>query len=91
MEELCVAYIARSRARHRMIYLPDLEMTSRQEMKALLRRPIPASSSEASAPSSQDSEATASTEEGGASTASALETVVLMAVCSEEKRMRTLV
>lgn len=77
MEELCVAYIARSRARHRMIYLPDLEMTSRQEMKALLRRPIPASSSEASAPPSQDSEATASTEEGGASTASALETLGL--------------
>ena len=38
-EELCLAYIARTRANDRLIYLPNLEMTSRAEILALFKKP----------------------------------------------------
>lgn len=38
-EELCVAFVARTRARDRLIYLPDLEATTRSEVLALFLDP----------------------------------------------------
>jgi hypothetical protein len=39
-EELCLAYIARTRAMDRLVYLPDLEITSRTEILSLFKKPI---------------------------------------------------
>ena len=38
-EELCVAFVARTRAKDRLVYLPDLEATSRSEIFALFESP----------------------------------------------------
>ena len=38
-EELCVEYVAKSRARDRMVYLPDLEVSSKDEVFRLLDKP----------------------------------------------------
>ena len=38
-EELCLAYIARTRANDRLVYLPDLQITSRAEILALFTKP----------------------------------------------------
>ena len=39
LEELCVEYVAKSRARDRMVYLPDLEVSSKDEVFRLLDKP----------------------------------------------------
>ena len=38
-EELCVEYVAKTRAKDRMVFLPDLEMTSKKEVLGLFVKP----------------------------------------------------
>ena len=61
-EELCVAFIARTRAKDRLIYLPDLESTTRGEVEALFVRPVELENAETieEAPESQEMLSTSS-------------------------------
>ena len=38
-QELCVEYVAKTRAKDRMVFLPDLEMTSKKEVLGLFVKP----------------------------------------------------
>ena len=64
-EELCLAYIARSRAHRRMVYLKDLDSTSRSEVLGLFDAPIqPPLAAAASMPDSQETADTADPDSG---------------------------